>query len=204
MSAGSLASGQPGVNAFQFDVRRLDIELRSRVQWRTMNEYHAGEYLPDDAGLCQWEGGTWKLLARFPGPGRYTFHCMVRRALRDEPGTWSNDTTVLEGIVDVEEGARAADADRAEVVLRAAQEGLTNAVRHAQAQNVWLRLARGAGGALELTVEDDGRFEGVARPGNGLAGVRERLQAVSGALEIDRGPRGGLRLAAVVPGAVAP
>lgn len=106
--------------------------------------------------------------------------------------------------VDVEEGARAADADRAEVVLRAAQEGLTNAVRHAQAQNVWLRLARGAGGALELTVEDDGRFEGVARPGNGLAGVRERLQAVSGALEIDRGPRGGLRLAAVVPGAVAP
>lgn len=104
--------------------------------------------------------------------------------------------------VDVEEGARAADADRAEVVLRAAQEGLTNAVRHAQAQNVWLRLARRAGGALELTVEDDGRFEGVAHPGNGLEGVRERLQEVSGALELGRGPRGGLRLAAIVPGAV--
>ena len=102
----------------------------------------------------------------------------------------------------MEEGARAADADRAEVVLRAAQEGLTNAVRHAQAQNVWLRLARRAGGALELTVEDDGRFEGVAHPGNGLEGVRERLQEVSGALELGRGPRGGLRLAAIVPGAV--
>lgn len=35
----------------QFEVRDVDVELRSRVQWRTMNEYHAGEYLPDDRSM---------------------------------------------------------------------------------------------------------------------------------------------------------
>lgn len=32
----------------RFEVRALAVELRSRVQWRTMNEFHAGVFDPDD------------------------------------------------------------------------------------------------------------------------------------------------------------
>jgi signal transduction histidine kinase len=105
--------------------------------------------------------------------------------------------------VEVAAAARAGDAERAEAVLRAAQEGLTNAVRHSGAADVWLGLAND-GDALVLTVEDDGRWDGMPRAGNGLTGLRERLAAVGGALAIERGARGGLRLTARVPAAVAP
>jgi signal transduction histidine kinase len=100
--------------------------------------------------------------------------------------------------VDVDPAARAPDADRAEVLLRAAQEGLTNAVRHAAAENVWLRVVH-RDGSLELTVEDDGRYDGTSPPGNGLTGLRERLQEAAGTLAVARGPRGGLQLTATLP-----
>jgi signal transduction histidine kinase len=104
--------------------------------------------------------------------------------------------------VEVAPAARAGDAERAEAVLRAAQEGLTNAVRHSGATGVWLALAA-EGDSLRLTVEDDGPWDGAPRAGNGLTGLRERLAAVGGALAIDRGARGGLRLTACVPAAAA-
>jgi signal transduction histidine kinase len=100
--------------------------------------------------------------------------------------------------VDVAADARAPDADRAEIVLRAAQEALTNAARHASAANVWLSL-RTEGGLLRLSVEDDGRAPDDVQPGNGLTGLRERLEGAGGRLELGRGARGGLRLVATVP-----
>lgn len=100
--------------------------------------------------------------------------------------------------VDVVGDARVGTAAEAEVLLRAAQEGLTNAARHANAANVWLTLAARDQG-IELVVEDDGPFEGAHAPGHGLTGMRERLQAAGGSLESGRGARGGFRLAARLP-----
>lgn len=100
--------------------------------------------------------------------------------------------------VDVAGDARAPDAERAEIVLRTAQEALTNAARHAAAANVWLALAQ-ENGALRLVVEDDGRFPESLVPGNGLTGIRERVAEAGGRLDIERGTRGGLRLVATLP-----
>lgn len=94
--------------------------------------------------------------------------------------------------------ARAADAERAQTLVRVAQEGLTNAARHSGADNVWVTLDAEPG-ALRLAIEDDGPFRGELRAGHGLTGLRERVEELGGRVELGRGPRGGLRVVAWVP-----
>jgi two-component system sensor histidine kinase DesK len=53
-------------------------------------------------------------------------------------------------------------------------------------------------GQLRLVIQDNGRG-GAIMPGNGLTGMRERLEAVGGSLRIDAQPLRGMRLEAVVP-----
>ena len=81
--------------------------------------------------------------------------------------------------LDVAADARVDDVAQAQALLRTAQEALTNAARHSGADNVWLRLARD-GGRIVLEVRDDGRGNAAIRPGNGLSGMRERLEALGG------------------------
>ncbi len=77
------------------------------------------------------------------------------------------------------------------------REAVTNIVRHAGAHRVDVELA-GAGGGVRLAISDDGRG-GVAREGTGLTGMRERLAALGGRLEIDSPPGGGTRLVLHLP-----
>lgn len=100
--------------------------------------------------------------------------------------------------LDLAEDARVADLDSAEALLRAVQEGLTNAARHSAAEHLWLSLRR-AGDRLELELRDDGRRGAQVKPGNGLQGMRERLRSLGGDLAIDRGAEGGVRLSAWIP-----
>jgi signal transduction histidine kinase len=100
--------------------------------------------------------------------------------------------------LDLAEDARVVDVAQAEAVLRTVQEGLTNAARHSGAGNVWIGLHR-AGDRIALEIRDDGRGGAGLRAGNGLTGMRERLQALGGDLRIDAGPEGGVRLAADLP-----
>ena len=83
-------------------------------------------------------------------------------------------------------------------LLRSAQEGVTNALRHAAAGRLCIRLDREAE-ALCLRVEDDGRGPGQSGPGNGLTGLAERLAAVGGSLHFGARPAGGSVLTARVP-----
>jgi signal transduction histidine kinase len=94
--------------------------------------------------------------------------------------------------------ARVPRAEQAEALLRVAQEALTNAARHGGARRAWLSL-RHAGDDIELAIEDDGRVRWPLRPGNGLTGMRERVEALGGSLEATPSGRGGLRLAARLP-----
>ena len=94
--------------------------------------------------------------------------------------------------------ARAAGVAQAQALLRCAQEGLTNALRHSGAAQIVIRLAADAGG-IALSVEDDGRAQQAPLPGNGLRGMRERLEALGGRLEFSVAEGGGLRLRAWLP-----
>jgi signal transduction histidine kinase len=93
--------------------------------------------------------------------------------------------------------------DREVVLLRAAQEALTNVRRHAGATRVRLVL-EADGRDARLTVEDDGRgFPTSAAPaGVGLATMRHRAEAAGGHLDVGPGPVGGARLVVTVPAEV--
>ncbi|WP_326699144.1 sensor histidine kinase [Streptomyces sp. NBC_01754] len=79
-------------------------------------------------------------------------------------------------------------------------ELLTNAVKHARASRVRVRLARDAADAgLVAEVEDDGRGGAEARDGGGLAGLRRRLAVFDGTVEISSPPGGPTRVRMSVP-----
>jgi two-component system sensor histidine kinase DesK len=69
------------------------------------------------------------------------------------------------------------------VVALIMREAVTNVVRHSHAKNCRLRLAS-ENGACVLSVEDDGRG-GIQVEGNGLRGMRERIEALGGRLVRD-------------------
>nr|WP_243875943.1 histidine kinase [Streptomyces sp. 846.5] len=71
----------------------------------------------------------------------------------------------------------------------AVAEVVTNAVRHASASGLRIRMAR-TGGLLRIEVVDDGLGGADATRGSGLAGVERRLAAFDGILAISSPPGG--------------
>jgi len=90
------------------------------------------------------------------------------------------------------------DPSQAHAVFRCVQEAITNAVRHAQARNIWIDVERDAG-RLELRLRDDGCGVTEVRPGNGLTGMRERFEDAGGGLELASEPGQGFGLRAWLP-----
>lgn len=90
------------------------------------------------------------------------------------------------------------DPGRAQVLLRCAQEVITNSVRHAEARNLWIRL-RPEGDGVELRARDDGRGVDNFVPGNGLIGMSERLKALGGTLDVITAAGKGFALRATMP-----
>ena len=86
-------------------------------------------------------------------------------------------------------------------LYRVVQEALTNIVKHADARNISVSIARRESGVAAV-IEDDGsgfdpraaRDEGV-----GLLGMRERLALIDGRLEIESRPGAGTTVVAEVP-----
>jgi signal transduction histidine kinase len=95
--------------------------------------------------------------------------------------------------------ARPLDPLEEQALYRAAQEGLTNARKHAQATSATLTLDFGDAGRVRLTVADDGRGASTTDGGFGLIGLRERVQLVGGSLTLQTAPGAGLALIVEVP-----
>jgi len=88
-------------------------------------------------------------------------------------------------------------------IYRITQEAITNALRHAQAGRILLRVAsetRGPDPSIIVEVQDHGTGlrEGWAE-GRGLLGMRERIDAQGGRLNIGPFPGGGTLLCAFIP-----
>lgn len=84
-----------------------------------------------------------------------------------------------------------------ELLVRAVQEVVTNTLRHASATALRVTVRRGADGDIELEAADDGEGAREVRPGNGLTGMRERVEALGGALRVDGSD--GFRVVATIP-----
>jgi signal transduction histidine kinase len=93
---------------------------------------------------------------------------------------------------------------REEAVYRVAQEALHNALRHARAAHVTVRLASASRGGVALEVRDDGvGFDVAAARGSarrlGLASMADRARAVGGRLSVDSKPGTGTAIRLEVP-----
>lgn len=108
----------------------------------------------------------------------------------------SIDTPRVE--LNASEAGAVRDPAKAQILLRCVQEAITNAIRHAQASAVSVRL-RTIGQDLELEIQDDGLGSSLLIPGNGLRGMRERVEGAGGKLRIETTPGKGFRLLALLP-----
>ena len=92
-------------------------------------------------------------------------------------------------------------ADLNMTVYRLIQECLTNAVKHSRARKIDLRLSLEAGRVLLEVTESDatGNTAAAGPRGTGLLGMRERIEAHGGELNLTFEPAGGLSLRAWMP-----
>jgi signal transduction histidine kinase len=81
------------------------------------------------------------------------------------------------------------------------REALNNVVRHAQAREVWLRLAAQEG-RFVVSIEDDGRGLPATEPdpgSDGLANMRQRIESIGGIFTVDSQPAAGTRIKIQLP-----
>ncbi len=108
--------------------------------------------------------------------------------------------TLVEGVpaldirLDLPEPLTIEDPEKAHVLLRCTQEIITNAVRHAGASTLWLTIARDAAEARIQARDDGAGVDGDTVHGNGLRGMRERLGAYGGRVDIITGRGQGFAL----------
>ncbi|MEU8379924.1 sensor histidine kinase, partial [Streptosporangium sp. NPDC048865] len=111
----------------------------------------------------------------------------------------SFDGTGITVTFEVEGTEHRLDADAELVLYRVLQEGLTNALRHAGALHVAVRLVFGEARTV-LVVTDDGKGAGERpRRGFGLTSLTERARALGGTLTGGDSPEGGFALRAELP-----
>ena len=115
---------------------------------------------------------------------------LARRLDAVEKRTGVNARLLVEGNCRLEPATEMA-------IYRIAEEALNNTLKHAQAANVSVRLAR-TPGRFDLEISDDGRGFVLAERENsggmGLANLRLRAAALGGSLEIHTQPGSGTRV----------
>ncbi|HKO59131.1 MAG TPA: sensor histidine kinase [Thermoanaerobaculia bacterium] len=100
--------------------------------------------------------------------------------------------------LDIDERLTISDPEKAHILLRCAQEIVTNAARHSDARNLWIAI-ESVDGQLEIRARDDGRGADGATPGFGLRGMRERIERAGGRIELSTTPGSGFSIFATLP-----
>lgn len=169
------------LTALKLHLRRLarDPQMADREEVRVSSEL-ADELLADIRGVVSE-------LRRHDG---LDLHESLQALARPIPG--------VNFALQLDRDLRVADVAQAEALLRIAQEGITNALRHGRSQILQLSCRRD-GTQIELCVESDGPVALPIRFGNGLTGIQERLQALDGELHLQPLTPSGLRLCARLP-----
>jgi signal transduction histidine kinase len=115
---------------------------------------------------------------------------LERRLEAVERRTGIDARLVLEGVLDLDEGAEIA-------LYRIAEEALNNTLKHAGARRVQITI-RSEDGRLRLEITDDGCGfdwdEKIGSGGMGLSNMRERTAALGGELQVLSQPGQGTRV----------
>jgi len=109
-----------------------------------------------------------------------------------------SDAGVVDLHLDIPDPLLVDDPEQAHALLRCIQEVVTNAARHGQARNVWIRIESGDEG-IDLHARDDGHGIAALKPGHGLTGMRERFAQHAGRVEITAAPGRGVEIHGFLP-----
>lgn len=118
--------------------------------------------------------------------------------LREAIETMANSISEPRILVEFEGDLQGLGALPGHALFRCAQEAITNTVRHAAAQNLWIRIARNSEG-FHFSARDDGRGAMDIFYGHGLTGMRERVQELGGRMKCESYPDSGFYLEVLVP-----
>jgi signal transduction histidine kinase len=77
--------------------------------------------------------------------------------------------------------------EQAHALTRCAQEAITNAVRHADASNLWLQVTSDDDGVRLVARNDGSPRTSASAAGSGLLGMRERVESLGGKLAVRTG-----------------
>lgn len=112
----------------------------------------------------------------------------VRAAVGEQRAHSPDLTTALEAVVtdppglDIHLNVQVdlpPDLSAVTAIVRCAQEVVTNTLRHASAETLWIEV-RSEGELIVLRAQDDGVGATQATPGNGLRGIIERAESLGG------------------------
>jgi signal transduction histidine kinase len=84
------------------------------------------------------------------------------------------------------------------VVFRIVQEAITNTLRHARARKMQISI-NNDDGMVVVEAKDDGCGRADMKPGHGLCGMRERVEACGGNVFFWTAPDAGFRVRAILP-----
>lgn len=99
-------------------------------------------------------------------------------------------------LVEIPEGRLPAPVETA--VYFVASEAMSNVIKHADATSVAITI-RQQSARLLVAIEDDGVGGAQECNGSGLRGLRDRVEALGGELDVDSAPGAGTRLRATIP-----
>jgi signal transduction histidine kinase len=114
-------------------------------------------------------------------------HELLEIAIRDIPR--------LNISLDIEEQLKLDDVTTAEVFLRLVQEAITNTLKHSAAHHATIKVYT-QGEKVLLNYSDDGDGCDDLKVGNGLIGMRERVERLGGKLHIESKPNFNLQVIA--------
>jgi signal transduction histidine kinase len=89
--------------------------------------------------------------------------------------------------------------EQAHALMRCAQEAVTNAVRHSEADNLWLQVTSDGEGVRLVARNDGSARPAASAPGSGLVGMRERVESLGGKLAVRTGVDFGFTVEAWLP-----
>jgi two-component system, NarL family, sensor histidine kinase UhpB len=195
----------------------FDIKIRTSAICNLL-ERHAYLGIPAqleaiDATIGQLQGQVRELLRRLRP---LTLDELgLEQALRDLVAAWSSRYHQVDWKLEVHGPLDRLSDTLCVTVYRIVQECLTNIARHAEAQCASVRItvappckaAQGRlirdgemAGRIDIRVQDDGKgMPPGTRFGLGLTGVQERVQALGGALTVERRDDDGVRVHAWIP-----
>jgi signal transduction histidine kinase len=117
---------------------------------------------------------------------RETVHEMRERSnigLKDALDALISQIPRLKIGLEVADDLQLPDANTADTLFRCVQEAITNTLKHGNASEMTIRLTQ-TDNQFELHVQDNGHSQLSVCEGNGLKGMRERIEKLRGQLEI--------------------